>query len=902
MLKREEGDACMDSAATSSGAHFYRCALQVNPHDYSGKFRGQPGVGDPAEHAKAIVGKAAALGVSVLAVTDHNSVSGVRSFRDAAKMHSIHVLPGFELTSSEGIHVLCIYPEDTDEAVLDRHLGGFGIKQPNASSQPASSSFADILEAVREQGGLTVAAHATTDKKGLLEVLQGQALIKLWKHDDLFAVQIPGAVDDLPDKYRKIVQNRNADYRRDRAAGVRLAVAVVNAKDVVTAANLDDPGTTCWIKMSEVSVEGLRQAFLDPDSRIRLNSDPPTLEHANLVSLNWEGGFLNGVEIRFNPSLNVLVGGRGAGKSAIVESLRYALGLSPVGAEARVAHKGIVESVLRSGTKVSLRVRSPRPSSHEYLIERTVPNPSQVFHGDGQASGLAPQDVLGHAAVYGQHEISEIALKPTSRTNLLYRFVRSEETLARRKIELRQDLEDSRKGLVSTHSEIRRIDARLAALPGLEEQLARYREADYEVRLRERGMLEREARILDSIPERMLPFQEISESLQQDLPADLAFVSDKSLEGLPGREILKDAVPILERLSADLERAAAMIDDSLQRAGEGVGDIHKRWDKHREGIEEAYARILRELNEKAPDADRFIGLQREIENLRPLRSRREQLERLGVEQADRRKALLKDWEDAKRQEFRGLEQAAKSVNRQLDRLVRVQVTQAGDREPLAELLRDEIPGRLAEAIESIRTAKSFSLQDFAERCHLGADALRETWQDIPPRQADALAGVPDELLMRIEELDLPSLTFIELNTTPESDQPVWRPIEKLSTGQKATAVLLLLLLDGDAPLIVDQPEDDLDNSFITDGIVPRMRKAKLRRQFVFSTHNANIPVLGDAELILGLTAEGGAEEGRAEIRQEHAGAIDSPGVRDLVEKVLEGGRDAFERRRAKYGF
>ena len=901
MLKREEGDACMDSAATSSGAHFYRCALQVNPHDYSGKFRGQPGVGDPAEHAKAIVGKAAALGVSVLAVTDHNSVSGVRSFRDAAKMHSIHVFPGFELTSSEGIHVLCIYPEDTDEAVLDRHLGGFGIKQPNASSQPASSSFADILEAVREQGGLTVAAHATTDKKGLLEVLQGQALIKLWKHDDLLAIQIPGAVGDLPDKYRKIVQNRNADYRRDRAAGVRLAVAVVNAKDVVTAANLDDPGTTCWIKMSEVSVEGLRQAFLDPDSRIRLHSDPPTLEHANLVSLNWEGGFLNGVEIRFNPSLNVLVGGRGAGKSAIVESLRYALGLSPVGAEASVAHKGIVESVLRSGTKVSLRVRSPRPSSHEYLIEGIVPGPPQVYR-DGQALPLAPQNVLEHAEVYGQHEIAEIALNREARTKLLNRFVQSDETLARRKTELRQDLEDSRKKIVATHAEIQRIDERLTALPNLEEQLARYRDAGYEVRLGERRMLEREMGILDSIPVRMQPFQEILESLRQELPADLAFVSDKSLEGLPGREILKDAVPILELLSADLERAAAMIDDSLQRADEDVGDVRKRWDKHREGIEEAYAQILRELNEKASDADRFIGLQREIENLRPLRGRREQLERLGVEQADRRKALLKDWEDAKQQEFSGLEQAAERVSRKLDGIVSVQVTQYDGRESVVELLKDEIPGRLAEACDRIRAAESFSLQDFAGLCRRGADAISEALPGIPDRQADVLAGAPDELLMRIEELALPSLTSIQLNMTSEGDQPVWRPIEKLSTGQKATAVLLLLLLDGDAPLIVDQPEDDLDNSFITDGIVPRMRKAKLRRQFVFSTHNANIPVLGDAELILGLTAEGGAEEGRAEIRQEHAGAIDSPGVRDLVEKVLEGGRDAFERRRAKYGF
>ena len=126
----------------------------------------------------------------------------------------------------------------------------------------------------------------------------------------------------------------------------------------------------------------------------------------------------------------------------------------------------------------------------------------------------------------------------------------------------------------------------------------------------------------------------------------------------------------------------------------------------------------------------------------------------------------------------------------------------------------------------------------------------------------------------------------------------WHTLEELSTGQKATAILLLLLLESEASLVVDQPEDDLDNRFITDGVVPIMRREKRRRQFVFSTHNANIPVLGDAELIVGMTA---TVDGAA-IQQEHMGSIDSQPVCDLVEEILEGGRTAFETRRSKYGF
>jgi hypothetical protein len=84
--------------------------------------------------------------------------------------------------------------------------------------------------------------------------------------------------------------------------------------------------------------------------------------------------------------------------------------------------------------------------------------------------------------------------------------------------------------------------------------------------------------------------------------------------------------------------------------------------------------------------------------------------------------------------------------------------------------------------------------------------------------------------------------------------------------------------------------------------VPKMREEKRRRQFVFSTHNANIPVLGDAELIAGLLASGDGGQGQATIQVEHAGSIDVETVRELVEEVLEGGRAAFELRRLKYGF
>lgn len=889
--------------ALPAGAVFRRCALQVNPHHYGGTFRGQPSGGDAREHAQAIVDKAVEIGVSVLAIADHNNVSDVPAFRDAAGERGIHVFPGFELSSSEGVHVLCIYPEDTDDGRLERLLGEFGIRNTAPSSDLANKNFIEILPHVREQGGVAVAAHVTSDS-GLFGVLSGKAAIQSWQSEDLLAIQIPGPAEDLPQGTRQIVENKNADYRRTHAADDGLAVAVVCAKDIVKPEDLDDRSATCWIKMSDVTIEGLRQAFLDPGSRIRLNPKEGKLEpeeHAELVALAWEGGFLDGAAVHFNPNLNVLVGGRGTGKSTIVESLRSVLALDAIGDDARTAHEGIVRYVLKSGTKISLLVRAHRPAVREYRIERTIPNPPLVRDDHGEVSNLSPQDVLPRVEVYGQHEISELTKSREKLTRLLDRFVERDESLPQRKTALRRDMEKNRRTLMDARAELRQIEERLAALPGIEETLQRFREAGLEERLGEQSLLVREERVLASIPERLATFRECLENLKREIPVDRVFLSAKALEDLPGKEILSRATKVFAQLDRDLYRIAKDFEQALQRADEGIAVVRADWETRKRDVQAEYEQILRELQKSRVDGEEFIRLRRQIEELRPLRERQKLVRRVEKDHADRRRALLAEWEDLKAEEFRRLDRAAKKVNQKLRESVQVEVTAAGDREPLFRMLRDEVGGELAKTIEALARVQTLSLTQFVEACRSGTDALTKTYS-VTPAAADRLANAEPQVLMRIEELDLPATTAIRLNTAPAGEPPSWQALEDLSTGQKATAVLLLLLLESDAPLIVDQPEDDLDNRFITEGVVPRMREEKQRRQFVFSTHNANIPVLGDAELIIGLSAWGEAERGRARIAPEHMGSIDSKPVRELVEEILEGGKEAFEMRRRKYGF
>lgn len=892
-----EADPIQRALSLPNGARFYQCAVQVNPFEYLQEHSKPTSFTDENSYNQAIVQACLDQGIEVIAVTDHYRVSTAEKLWREAKDAGLCVFPGFESVTKDGVHVLCIFEQDLKRVQLERILVDCGIHDQESKSPSGKYDFLELLSECRKWGGLCIAAHVCSEG-GLLKTLNKQARINAWISEDFLACSIPGPVNDAPVGLRPILQNQDPSYKRGHP------VAILNAQDVSSPEDLAKPSTSCRIKMSEVSVEGLRQAFFDPESRVRLVSDPVPEEHAEFEAITWEGGFLDGAAVHFNENLNVLIGGRGTGKSTIVESLRYVLGLDPLGEEAAKAHEGIVQQVLRSGTKISLLVRSFRPEKRRYRIERTVPNPSVVRDESGAISNLSPWDIISRVEVYGQHEISDLTRNREKLTRLLERFVERDLDLDRRKNELRRELTRSRSRLLDARQEREAIEDQLSSLPAQEELLERYQSAGLEERLKEQSLLVREERVVKTMPGRLTPFREVLDWLQRELPIDRAFLSEKALEELPGKEILIRAEGVFKNLSRELETLAGKIELLLNQTDQEFSGIREQWEVRKKEVQERYEKILRELQKSKVDGEDFIQLRQQIEELRPLQEQVKNLRRDEKEHENHRRNLLAEWEDLKSEEFRRLDRAAKKVTRKLDHRVRVQVTFAGNRESLFALLRDEVGGRLKEATDALRRIDALSLKELADACRAGKEELVKKF-GLSASQAERLVQAPASVSLQIEELDLPPMTQIELNTAPAGQTPTWQALENLSTGQKATAVLLLLLLESDSPLVVDQPEDDLDNRFITDGIVPRMREEKRRRQFVFSTHNANIPVLGDAELIVGLTAEGepGDEgEGQAKIAPEHMGSIDASPVRELVEEILEGGKVAFETRRRKYGF
>lgn len=886
-----------------NGARFYRCALQVNPFAYHGRHGKQTVFQNEADYNNAVIDACFANSIEAIAVTDHYRVADSWGLIRLARERGIFVFGGFEAASKDGIHFLCLYDIQKDDS-LERFIGEFGIHNNSALSPNGAKDCLELLDCVRHQGGIAIAAHVAADN-GLLVTLGGQPRMSAWKSSDLLACALPGPISAAPQNVRAILENKDAQHKRDRP------VAVINASDVNSPEALAEARSSCFIKMSALSIEGLRQAFLDPDSRIRLNSDPAPEPHAEFIAMAWEGGFLDGTRLHFNGNLNVLIGGRGTGKSTIIESLRHVLAIDPIGEEAIKAHQGVLKHVLKSGTKISLLVRSHHPARHDYTVERTIPNPPVVKDESGNVLNLSPRDVAPGVEVFGQHEISELTKSREKLTLLLERFVERDPNANTKKAKLRLDLERSRSRIAEAQREMAQIEERLSLLPSLEETQKRFQDAGLEERLKEKSLLVREEQVLKTLAERIAPVAEVRKALSELLPIDTAFLSAKALEGLPNCAMLIEGAAILDRVTNSLQAITGQIGQTISQADGELASLRVRWDERKQVAETNYQSVLRELQKSKIDGEEFIRLRRQIEELRPLREKKETLTRdLGVYQANRRN-LLDEWFNLQSAEYRALEKAAKRVSKKLDGRVRAMVTMGGNLDPLEKLLREDVGGNLAALLDRLKKGSmlqqlgdgntNLSLPDLAQRCREGKDALISNY-GLPPAGAERLAQAKPDVFMKIEELELPATTKIELNTAPDGEQATWQTLEALSTGQKATAVLLLLLLESEAPLVIDQPEDDLDNRFITDGVVPTMKDEKRKRQFVFSTHNANIPVLGDAELIIGLSTGIQNEAVQGRINEKHMGSIDIQPVREMVEEILEGGKTAFEMRRQKYGF
>jgi ABC-type lipoprotein export system ATPase subunit len=836
-------------------------------------------------------------GISVIGFANHGNVDGLDAIRQIMNQNDIVVFPGFEISSSEKTHFVCLFPETTAKDDLNRYLGSLGLTNSENDVWPSNLGGIDLLKKVNELGGFAYAAHCTEGSGVLCRRLQ-----HVWRNSLLKTAQIKGTIEDYrneeKDGYYQILLNKTPEYQRDRP------IAIINAKDVAQPNDLHVPEACCLIKMTKPCFASFKQAFLDPESRIRLLSEVPEKHYSRIESVKFTGGYLDGLELEFSEHLNAVIGGRGTGKSTLLECIRYALDLYPVGKNAQKQHDGIIkENLAKEKGRIELKIRSSRMNGNRFFVSRRYGETVSVRDENDAISNFMPHDLLPHIEIYGQNEIYEIAQDPQGQLDLLKRFLEIDNRSIEVKLsDIAKNLKENREQILGAQKNIAEIEDEVKRLPKLTEQLKQFKQLNLDEKMEIVPKLEREKSLSELVERELSKLDGILDSLCDQLPND-KFVTDIDLSELPHANLLKIIQEKLSAINASIVNFSDQIKAIVDFTKADILDKKSQLDLAIKTDEDALESAYKEIPNCEGQSGKQIGIKYQsllgdIERIRPLEGQLAKLDGELKKFSDHRRRLLVEQSEARSQRSAQLQRALRELNRKLGGKLILTVLSEANRNPLQEFLKKcNLDNVKDKRLAWIETAEDFSPVKLAEMVKRGIESLISSGWDVTPSVANALVKMPIQKVLEMEELELPDTIKIELNVAHEG-KVNYKPLNMLSTGQQCTAILHMLLLDNLDPLIMDQPEDNLDNAFIADRIVNELRSAKISRQFLFATHNANIPVFGDAEWI----GVFDSKENHACIGDDFQGAIDLPRIQQKTAEILEGGRMAFIQRKEKYGF
>ena len=850
-----------------------------------------------------------AAGLDAVAVTDHNTANGIPELKSAAKglKGAPTLFPGVELTAGDGVHLLLLMDPIRTREHIDDFLSKVEIPVEQRGKHTAQSSLSikQILDRCGDDA-LVLGAHVN-GSNGLLEH-DGQQRIVVLQHPNLAAVEVN------PDEE---VDKSWLDGSRPE---IRCRLSQVWCSDGHSLATLGRRFT--WVKMTRPNLEGLRLALLDGSASLkpanRENPGNPNT-HAALAIESiaiHEGKFIGRASptvIAFNPWMNAIIGGRGTGKSTIVDFCRKTLRRE---GDLDV-HKRSEERSLRDLFERRMSVPASRQAeglltTKTYIEvvyrkedERFVLSWSQNatapsiarLDGDTRISQEGNIRERFPVRIYSQKQLFELAQDP----NALLTEI--DDRQAVRKADLDRRIGQLEDRYLSLRTEARAAVRQANELPGREALLADVR---HKLEVLEQGG---QTLVLNKYRQRRQQndtWKAIREAVVQTVESVGLSAEELSVADLDLRPAAKDdpAPTSLrrahERLRRTIEEFRGDVRERVGQAREAIGEIdrsadiaqwHAAVETSKREFEEATAQLAKEgisdPNEYHDLLERVAGLGREIEALQKAKNRVEELNKEAAialsEYRERRKEL-----SARRVLF--TKETSSDV-------IRVEIDRYANCERLAEELL-LILG--IERFESDRLALAQMIQpeqdqpwnwmrldDVVTKLRRFLSGESNTWQAKDQRFATALKKVPPERIDRLA-LYLPD-DAVKVSFKDRSGHS-WRPLIQGSPGQQTAALLAFVLGYGSEPIILDQPEDDLDNTLIYELLVSRLRETKAKRQVIVVTHNPNIVVHGDAELVLSLNSAGG---------QSHIvchGGLQERKVREEICRVMEGGREAFQNR------
>ncbi len=870
-------------AITTVGAHWIRAALQVNPYNYQGTNQPSTAFSSEDDYNKALLDECESLSIGLIAITDHWCVDTASGLIGAASARGIVALPGFEANSSEGVHLLVMFEAGTDLSTINAAIGACGV-DPGCANGTTGKPFAEIFDAMDERGALVIPAHVNVPNAGMLARMAGNPLVAMIKDENLHAIAVTPSKPDGTDQQQIITGAKPYDRKHP--------LAVIYSDDIMHPDQLKEDGATSWFKVSSSRLESIKLAVRTPETRVSL-TDPTEAPRTLLREISWTGGFLDGVTIPISGDLTTLIGGRGTGKSTVIESLRYALGLTPLGEDATKDHLAIVDKVLGPGAIVKVEVDTVSPTPRSFTIERMVPNPPVVRDESGTATQQQPVDIAGHVEVFGQHELAELASDPALVADMLQRFA-GNRGIEPAHEEVLSKLAENRQQLAKLETGRATLEGELADIPRLEEQVEQYEETDVVKRLADLQRLKRDESIFTEASQRIAATRDaVTELVDPQLEAGLRAEYD-GLDDSPLKDKLQPAAMATGDLATKLKQLAADATAAIAAAESDVVAAKVEWEAAVKDQREGHAEVLRKLQEEGLEPNKYLATASALNELKAKQPRLASLDETLENLRGERTKLLGELAGHEQQQSQALTEAVRAANAATDGVVVVRPAADPERQHILDAIGRHLSGQRTQITAAIN-ADNFSPRAFAGAIRKGTDELAK--YGVAGAQANNIVAAGEPLARELEELSVGQAVEVLLDISDGGSRSL-KKMDDLSKGQRATALLLLLLGASTAPLVIDQPEDDLDNRFVFDGVVKHLRKLKGVRQVMASTHNANVPVLGDAELIVAL--EGDGQHGRP--ATDGIGSLDDAPIRALAERILEGGPEAFNARHHLYGF
>ncbi|MBF0126765.1 MAG: AAA family ATPase [Magnetococcales bacterium] len=873
-----------------------------------------------------------------VAVTDHNSGAWIDSLKDAyAKMKAqadqgnppngfreLTIFPGVEISVSGGCHLLALFdPSATTRTITDL-LAKISYNGTDGTSDDVTGDGPEkVVAAILEAKGIPIPAHADAPK-GLLELattdgnksrMDANTIRGVLDHADLLAVEwvdmnrvAPECVRRTADKLTRILGSDCHNVRNHNPPGSRYT----------------------WVKMARPTIDGLRLALLDGNEvSIRRSDgvgfDPFRVPAHIITAIEIEKACYMGngqpTRLECSPLFNAVVGGRGTGKSTVIHALRLATrrnrelealgkgnepnqrflefckqanGRDDTGAlrsstVMRVEWRHEGESLLR----LLWRADGQLPVVEEYHNGQWLPSPSQNVNADRFPIRIFSQGQIAALAGDGRQALLSI--------------IDETDNIAPSK----QEFEEAKRTFFTQRARLRELDGKLADQPEVERKLA---EAEKKLatlaQTNHATVLHAYAQAQHQSRDVKMLFDQLRDGATRvaNLPEQIV------LEDWPSQHFTAQDSDLLawrQEMDEEIEKIRIAIRQQAQKLQAVIDaresdDRFKQWQSRAQVAKQAHDTLQQQLKEQGvndPQAfSRLIQERQRLEMMHKDLQRMQSDRQTLLQQIESQRTLLEKKRQSMTSQRKSFIEQALNDNP----YVRIAVVPFGFEGPqiergLRELL-DVTDERFAEDIALYKDGKvsggmAFGLANMIEAdktSHL--NAIKQRLVDV---DADFGGRFQNYLKRKLEK---PEFFDHILAWFPEDDLRIeyqrggsWSSISQGSQGQRSAALLAFLLAFGEEPLVLDQPEDDLDNHLIYDLIVRQIRENKLRRQLIVVTHNPNVVINGDAELVHVMEFSGG------QCVVQQSGALQERSMRDEVCRVMEGGREAFSKRWKRLG-